>query len=130
VIIRKIEEGDRVLLSTLIAQDPYHKELLPDFFYEPLSMAFEDHAGVVFFVRLEPQAEKILRIHMQFRQSQTLRTALLLRRGFSVVRDKAKASGYRKLIFDSVYKPLREFCISRFGFRPIDNSDDLELELS
>lgn len=124
---------DRARLEEWIAGDDDHrrKHLNPDFFYAPntLGLCFEDSWGPVFYVRMDPEAGSLVRVHIQFESGQTLRTARTLAMGFAVFLDRVRQTSAKKLVFDSVSGRLRSFCINRFGFHVIPGSDDLELEI-
>lgn len=121
------------MISRWIADDPDHRKkgMVPGFFLEArtLGLMFEDHCGPVFAVRLDPETGGTVRIHIQFDATQLLRTARGLAEGFLIVKDRAEVAGAKRLVFDSVYAPLIDFCQRRFGFQPVEGTNDLELAL-
>lgn len=137
MVIRQVLGSDLELIDQMIAIDEDHraKGMTGDFFLVPgaLSLCFEDSAGPVFFVRLDPEmggSFSTVRIHIQFDLRFGMRTARLLTQGFAVVKDRCESAGARRMVFDSIDGKLRDFCCNRFGFKPISGTADLELELA
>lgn len=133
MIIRKIVESDKALIADWIAFDGDHgpKGMSPEFFFEPatLGLLFSDEIGPVFFVRLDPEPDHVIRVHIQFQLAHALRTVRMLKSGFAVVEERVRLAGGEKMIFDSISEPLIEFCVNRFGFQRIAGTNNLELEL-
>jgi hypothetical protein len=131
--IRQLTDFDKPTLEAWISRDPDHtaRKLTAEFFFTPmtLSMMFEDDKGPVFAVRLDPEMNGSVRIHIQFDSGQMVRTARMLKQGFPIVRDRVQQSSARRMVFDSVAESLVDFCKYRFGFSEVEGTQDLELVL-
>lgn len=131
MIIRRINESDRARIQEWILADAEHaaKCMTADFFFveQTLCLCFCDATGPVFYVRLDPEMNGTVRVHIQFNPAQLLRTARMLKEGFPVVADRIKAAGAMRMVFDSVSYGLIDFCMNRFDFRRVAGTDDLEL---
>lgn len=116
-MIRKVSDSDRETVTKWLLKDEYHKHLTPEFFLvqEPNTelMCFHDERGPVLFVKLE----RALRVYIQFDHDEKVRNAKMLVEGFPWLKQMAKSSGFRQVIFDSVSGKLVNFCMKRLGFR-------------
>lgn len=125
-----ITEADRALIQNWIDGDPDHKGISADFWLQPMRFAennpgpavencvmFRDPQGSVFAVRME----MALRLHIQFDCTQPERTQAALLEAFPWFKERAKKAGFSEIVFESVSRPLINFCRRRFGFRRSEN---------
>jgi hypothetical protein len=122
------------VLIEWIAADPEHsaKGMTPDFFFTDtrLSLVLGGELGAGLFVRLDPEENGTIRLHIQFSPDH-LTSAKTLLRGWPMFLDRIKASGkVSRLIFQSVSPMLIGFCKRCFGFSQVPGSDDYELLLT
>lgn len=112
---RFMEEDDLSLLELSLSRDEHHKETTPAFFTEPgtLSKVYEDNRGPILFVRGTP----ILRLDIQYVDNADFgRNKQAMLEGFPALAQKAKANGYKEIVFESSVRALRIFCKRHFGF--------------
>lgn len=130
--VRRIVVSDWPMIAEWASRDPFHEFLRTRhvFFTDPqsLNLCFEDGEGPVFFTKLAVEGTDI-RVFIQFNQGTEFRTARMLKRGFDTVLAACRQSKAKRLVFDSVYEPLIQFCINQFGFERVPESNDLELKL-
>lgn len=99
-----------------MALDAHHKLLDPERWAEPLTeiITVFDEQGTVFHLRMS----RVMRIDIQFDpRVDRERVMEAMQKTFAWMKVKAKASGFRELIFESSFAPLIRFCRKRFGFR-------------
>jgi hypothetical protein len=129
-VLRSVDAKiDRDPLARWIQQDSYHRGVFtPEFFLgeDPRSSyyAMEDHAGVIFFIRLSRAA----RVYMQFppttgdsQARHRLGHALL--EGLAFLEVGLSRAGCEQWAFDSHAPGLRHLAMHRMGFRALP--DDL-----
>lgn len=115
---RKTSEADRNRLEEWIQQDPDHKGQTVDFWLPQndshvQTYAVQDEHGDIFFVR----QENVLRLHIQFAPpNEKKRLARAISEFSHNIILGAKKTGYKQVIFDSVFAPLIRFLEKR-GFR-------------
>lgn len=136
-----ITEADRALIQNWIDGDPDHKGMSADFWVQPAHtetksntpginlvtqecMMFRDPQGSVFAVRME----MALRLHIQFDCTQPERTQAALLEAFPWFKERAKKAGFAEIVFESVSRPLINFCRRRFGFRRSENELVVRME--
>ena len=129
VNVRRTSLLDAMVLADWISKDPYHQDVRPEFFLtaDSMNLCFEDNHGPVFFLKLFPVGGSI-RIYIQFGVD-PIRTARMLENGFPIVKECCRQAHANRMVFDSVSPKLVNFCVNRFGFHPIDGTQDLELSL-
>ena len=115
--LRKSNEDDLKHLADCMAVDTHHRHLDASKWVEPLTeqITFYDDEGVVFHLRIS----RAMRVDVQFdpRVSEK-RTAIALSEGFSWLKEKARASGFREMLFESSVQKLVDFCRKKFSFQP------------
>lgn len=116
VSVRKFEDGDKPLLEESVRLDPHHQGIKPETFAaEPNTetQVWAVDGKPVFFLR----CSRALRLDVQFVQDAPKdHVKKALNAAFPVVSAQAKKSGYREMVFDSVYEPLIAFCRKYLGF--------------
>lgn len=124
IISRHITEDDRILLSSSLILDEYHKNTPTDFFYEEGTMCnvYEDENGPICFVRGKPVVHDnvgILQLDIQYLDNKDARRNMkAMLEGFPPLAEKAKENGFAGFFFISSAPLLRKFCIKRLGFEP------------
>lgn len=122
---RPITQADEPLLSSWIANDPYHagKEKADFWILPTTSFAIEDSVGPIMFVRQELESTGDLRVHVQFDSNAKLRTAKALSEALPRVKLAAQKQGCAGLIFESESPSLIVFCCTFHGFTSVGNND-------
>jgi hypothetical protein len=113
---RFMEESDLALLELSLSRDEHHEGTTPEFFTEPgtLSKVYEDERGPILFVKGTP----VLRLDIQYVSNEDFeRNKEAMLEGFPPLAAKAKANGYKEIIFESNVRALRIFCQRHFGFK-------------
>lgn len=131
-MLRPLLDSDKPIIKEWISRDPHHVDLNEEFFYRPDGFAFaaNDKLGPVLFLKIEPMDAQIVRIHVQFDNTQTRRNAVALARIFPDVCAAIRQANLRYLLFDSISDPLIRFCQKRFGFVHIADTTDYFLDLT
>jgi len=120
-------EADLPQLTEWVSKDEHHKDILkPDHFLPKIDkegkfekgiiyLKVEDEAGVAFYLRLS----NVMRVEVQFPpDADPERTKIALKEAFAFVSLKAKAMGYKEMLFNSVSTHLIWF-FKRLGFNPV-----------
>lgn len=135
VTFRKPQGTDdwRTLLDW-IAADPEHREkdMKPDFFLTEggLKLVLGNNRAPGLFLRLDPEANGTVRLHIQFGPDK-ITSAKTMLRGWPPFMDRVKASGkVSRLIFQSTSGTLIGFCKRCFGFSQVPGTNDYELLLT
>lgn len=121
--IRPAEESERDVIAAMIEGDEDHRcQVSPETFYKKEvgreCKALTDSEGrVLFYFRLT----RVLRMDIQFDCSRAEENQQALQDGFRWLQKQAMGAGFREIIFDSVSRPLINFCKRRFGFRQSPN---------
>ena len=119
---RFITEDDRQLLENSLAQDGYHKDTMPDFFFEESTVCsvFSDEEGVILFVRAKPFGYNgMIAIQLDIQYVNNLdakRNMKAMLTGFPIIEERAKQEGFVGFLFQSEVPLLRKFCVKRLGF--------------
>lgn len=96
--------------------DPEHQSLKPEEFCNAAKTemyTLEDQDGPVYFFRISRE----IRVDIQFIPGTRPRRVMRgLKDGLDWLEDMVK-SNYRAITFDSVYKPLIQFCKKGLGFK-------------
>lgn len=123
--LRALRESDRAQLAEWMAADEYHKNSSPDLFFDvdTETIVFEDGNGPVLYVNLS----RVLRAFVQFAPNGEERTRVALPEAFAFVKERARKSFFRELIFESVSPKLIAFCRKRLGFKK--SSDEFKAYL-
>ena len=132
VQFRSPSENDRSLLEGWIREDPDHPGgYSSDVFYDPnaLSMIIGDKEPV-FFLRLDPMAPDSVKVSVQFGPNR-LKNGKVLLRMWPVLKERVKAAGIKRMVYESESSYLVGFCNRCFGFTAIEgrpNWYELRLE--
>lgn len=133
-MLRAINDLDIPIITEWIAKDPDHsaKGMTADFFRQPdtISFAIDDDQGPIMYVRLDPLDADIVRLHIQFNETERRRTALALMRYFPEVRSRIADAKAKYIVFDSESARLVSFCMERFGFVHSPDSNLYFLDIS
>jgi len=119
---RKTTETDRKKLEDWISEDPDHKEQIADFWLPQndshvQTYVVQDEQGDIFFVR----QENVLRLHIKFAPpNEKKRLARAISEFANNITIGAKKTGYKQVIFESVFAPLIRF-LGKRGFRSSPN---------
>lgn len=99
--------------------DPFHKDISPDIFFAQSTetLVFEDERGPILFVNLAA----VYRAFVQFPPDDPTRVREALPIAFNFVRGRARVTGVKEIIFESVARPLIRFCKQKLGFRASPN---------
>lgn len=125
---RAPSEKDLPALTEWVSQDEFHRHLKADHWIPKnekgiVHLAVSDEKGVVFYLRMT----NVMRVEVQFPPAgEPLRVAKALKEAFSFVSLKAKALGYKQIMFESVSSHLISF-FSRLGFEPV--KDEFKVNL-
>jgi hypothetical protein len=112
-------------LEAALAADSYHSGQTAAQWAQPNGelMTFADKDGVLYHIRIE----KVLRVHFQHSPSASKRRlAVGMKHGIEWLKDAARKSGHREIIFNSTAQELVEF-FARFGFHPMADEHKAEL---
>lgn len=117
--VRPVEERDRAYLTTLITQDPYHRDRMDaDFFLKTVpgedAWAVEDGQGVV---RIYFKTATAVRIFLQFADGDGAENRKVLKQGFDWLTVMLSRNRFREVIFDTEAPPLKAMAKRRLGFR-------------
>lgn len=116
---RMYEDGDYHLLELSLSKDEHHKTTSPEFFTEPGTVlkVYEDEQGPILFVKGTP----VLRLDIQyFDNADAERNKQAMIEGFPALVEKARAHGFREVVFDTKSRALSIFCRRQFGFTSQD----------
>lgn len=120
-------EADFVELTEWVSKDPHHRNVITADHFMPkkdkdgnfekgvVYVKVTDEIGTIFYLRLS----NVMRAEVQFSpDADPERVRVALRQTFSFVSIKAKAMGYKEMLFDSVSTHLIRF-FERLGFKPV-----------
>jgi hypothetical protein len=109
MILRTLDENDKALLAEWIAAEPDHSNSTPDFYYTPgtKTILYSDEQGPVCVVRYSSS----LRLDMDFAPGiDKSRIKEAMKSQLPEIAEQAKSQGFSEIVFDSVAKPLINFC--------------------
>ena len=121
LVYRKTQESDRKTLEEWVARDKEHCSTSTAEVWLPQEHAdcylvSDDKAEPLFFFRVS----KSMRIDIQFPSEADRRMPKALDEFTRDMKRSAKQSGFKELIFDSVFPRLIKF-VSKRGFKPSPN---------
>lgn len=124
--VRPATGDDHGKVAELIELDADHRgQVQAASFAPPMPVSGQECFAIV-----EPQSgellfyfriTRVMRIDIQFDPRRREDNQQVLQDGFEWLVGMGMKSGYRQLIFDSVTRPLINFCKRRFRFRPSPN---------
>lgn len=119
---RLLQEYDESLLKESLERDVYHTTTTPEFFTEEgtLTKVYELDSTPVLFAR----ASKSLRLDLQFVDNNDARKNIkVMLEGFPEIIERARANGFREVIFNTSSELLEKFCRERLGFTKVDGQE-------
>ena len=121
---RNITGADYSILASSLLLDEYHKDTLPDFFYEEgtVTSVFEDEQGIVLFIRGKVLNGAIVMDVQYLNNLNVKRNMRTMLEGLPIIEARAKANGFSGFIFESRVPLLRKFCTRRLGFQVHDEN--------
>lgn len=120
--VRAASAEDHERLAQWMEHDPYHKELKPEHWYQAEAgvqcLVLQDAQETpIFFWRIR----RALRIEIQFNFATPHWNQVAMEDGMRWLAAKSQASGFRQIIFESISRPLINFCKRRLRFRSSPN---------
>src|SRR5271165_6751497 len=127
---RFITEMDVHNLKENLKNDPYHKDTSVSFFLETgtvCSVYYLDD-DLVFYIKgtpIEHDGWNILKLDIQFVDNNDFRKNIkTMTDGLEELSIRSYINGFDVIVFESVQKMLRKFCIKRLGFIPVPNFEE------
>lgn len=112
---RMFENTDLPLLETSLAFDKHHTTTKPEFFTQEgtVCKVYEDENGPILFVKGTP----VLRLDIQYVSNEDFeRNKQAMLDGFPELVKRARANGFKEIMFQSDVRALKIFCKRNFGF--------------
>jgi hypothetical protein len=117
------EDYDTLYFS--LKSDQYHKNTLPEFFYQPgtFCKVYEEDTPIMFV-----RGMKSLRLDIQFVNNTDFeRNRRAMKENFPTFVENCKKAGFQELVFNTSSPLLKRFC-KKLGFREVEG-DELRYQI-